>query len=194
VCLSQATHISGHGCEVSIDHDGSQIAALMRKYHIELLTLAADDADTTLGIDAAFDLEATEVQDVLDTLGKLIRNVADTTRADVQRLTGQAAEHGWSPADLAREIRALGEIASQTRAELIARTEAAAAYSRGSLLRYAQSGQVSGTEWLLGPEPCEICQPLGGTVAALGKSFAEGIDSPPAHPRCTCAISPVLKE
>jgi hypothetical protein len=77
---------------------------------------------------------------------------------------------------------------------LIARTEAAAAYSRGSLLRYAQSGQVSGTEWLLGPEPCEICQPLGGTVAALGKSFAEGIDSPPAHPRCTCSLAPVLTE
>jgi hypothetical protein len=82
---------------VPIDHDGSQIAALMRKHYIQLLELATDDANTTLGLDAAFDLEMPEVQDVLDTLAKQIRNVADTTRADVQRLTGQAAEHGWSP-------------------------------------------------------------------------------------------------
>lgn len=177
---------------MSIDHDGSQIAALMRKYHIRLLALAAEDATTTLGVDAAFDLENESVQDVLDLLGKKVRNVAETTRDDIRRLTGQAAEAGWSPAELAAEIAKLGEIASVTRAELIAVTESAAAYSRGSLLAYADSGQVRGTEWLLGPEPCEICQPLGGTVAALGEAFADDIESPPAHPRCTCALAPVL--
>jgi SPP1 gp7 family putative phage head morphogenesis protein len=179
---------------VPIDHDGSQIADLMRKYHIELLTLAADDADTTLGIDAAFDLEMESAQQALDDRAKLIRSVAETTKEDVRRLTGQAAKEGWSIAELAQRIRDQGEIASQTRAELISRTETAAMYSKGSLIAYAASGQVSGTEWLLGPEPCDICQPLGGTVAALGKSFAEGIDSPPAHPRCTCALAPVLTE
>src|SRR5580765_6050004 len=131
---------------MSIDHDGSQIAALMRPYHIRLLTLAAQDADNVLGIDATFDLQSVEVQDVLDMLAKQGRSVAETTKEDIRRLTGQAAAEGWSPADLAREIQALGEIASASRSELIARTESASAYSRGSLLRYEQSGQVSGTE------------------------------------------------
>lgn len=178
---------------MSIDRDGAQIAALMRKYHIRLLELATEDANTTLGIDAAFDLESEEVQDVLGMLAKKVRNVAETTKEDIRRLTGQAAEHGWSPADLAREIAKLGEIASTSRAELISRTEAAAAYSRGSLLRYAESGQVSGTQWLV-TDPCPICAPLADAIAALGETFADGIDCPPAHPACRCALAPVLSE
>lgn len=176
---------------MAIDHDGSQIAALMRPYHIRLLEAAAADADQTLGIDISFDLESVEVQDVLDLLATKVKAVAETTKEQIRRITGEAARDGHGNDWIAEQIGALKDMTAD-RAMLIARTESAAAYSRGSLLRYEQSGQVSGTEWLLGPEPCDICQPLGGTVAALGETFADGIDSPPAHPRCTCALAPVL--
>jgi SPP1 gp7 family putative phage head morphogenesis protein len=176
-----------------IDHDGSQIADLMRKYHIALLTLAAGDADTTLGIDAAFDLEMESAQQALDDRAKLIRSVAETTKEDVRRLTGQAAKEGWSIAELAQRIRDQGEIASQTRAELISRTETAAMYSKGSLIAYAASGQVSGTQWLA-TDPCPICAEFADKIIPLGEMFGEGIEHPPAHPACRCALAPVLSE
>jgi hypothetical protein len=179
---------------MSIDHDGSQIVKLLRPYHITLLELAAADANGVLGIDASFELDAPEVQDVLDLLATKVRSVAETTREDIRRLTGQAAEHGWSPAHLADEIRYLGEIASKSRAELIALTESATAYEAGSHLRWSESGMVSGSEWLLGPSPCPDCQELGGKVVPLGEEFADGVLYPPRHPRCTCATSAVLSE
>lgn len=179
---------------MSIDHDGAQIAALMRKHHIRLLELGWDDGGATIGIDAPFNLAMDAAQRALADRGKLVKNVVETTKEDIRRLTGLAAELGWSGDELAQEISKLGEIASITRAELIARTEAAAMYSKGSLIAYAESGQVSGTEWLLGPSPCPECQPLGGKVAALGDAFDGDVEHPPLHPRCTCAIAPVLKD
>jgi SPP1 gp7 family putative phage head morphogenesis protein len=174
-----------------IDRNGDQIAALTRPFHIQLLRLAHADANATLGLDAEFSLESVEVQRTLKMLATKVRSVADTTREDIRRLTGQGAEEGWGPSRLADEIAKLGEIASITRAELIAVTEAATGYSQGSLIRYKESGQVRGTEWLV-TDPCPICEPLAGKVASLGEVFADGIDAPPAHPRCRCALAPVL--
>lgn len=174
---------------MSIDHDGTQIAKLLRPYHITLLELAAADANGVLGISAEFDLESVEVQDVLDLLAKQVRNVAATTRDDIRRLTGQAAEAGWSPAQLAAEIGKLGEIASASRAMLISRTESAMAYNHGTLLRYSQSGQVSGVEVLDGTND-DICAAANGQVWTL----EEAADSPIGHPNCVRAFVPVLSE
>lgn len=172
---------------------GDEIAFLMRKFYPVLVSQAYEDAGTVIGMDIAFDLDMPEVQEVLGDLALLIRDVTETTRDEIRALIGKQADEGWSLDQLADAILERGEIASKTRATLIARTESATAYSRGALLAYETSGVVSGTEWLLGPEPCPVCQPLGGKIAKLGKEFASGIAHPPAHPDCTCAIAPVLK-
>lgn len=173
---------------MTIDRDGSQIAALMRKHNIRLLTLGWDDAGGVLGIDAPFNLAMETAQQALDDRGKLIRNVAETTRDDVRRLTGQAAELGWSQSELAAEIRKLGEIASASRAMLIAVTETASMYNIGSLISYAESGQVSGVEVLDGTND-EICAAANGQVWTL----EEARDNPIGHPRCVRAFVPVLR-
>lgn len=174
---------------MSIDHNGDQIAALMRPYHIRLLELAAADADNVLGIDASFDLESAEVQDVLDLLATKVRSVAETTKEDIRRLTGQGAEQGWSPAHLADEIAKLGEIASKSRAMLISRTESALGYNHGTILRYEQSGQVSGVEVLDGTND-EICAAANGQTWTLD----EARDSPIGHPNCVRAFVAVLSD
>lgn len=173
---------------------GDEIEALMRPLYTLLLEQAAEDAATVLGIDASFTLENVFVQETLDDLAHLVRNVADTTKDEIRALVGKQASEGWSTEQLAQAILDRGTIASKERAILIARTESATAYSKGSILAYKESGVVSGTEWALGPEPCPECQPLGGTVAELGKTFASGVEHPPLHPACTCAVIPVLKE
>lgn len=173
--------------------NGDEIAKLMIPLYRLVLEQAGDDAYTALGIDGVFDIDNPFVQDTLNDLALLIRDVADTTKDEIRALVGKQAAEGWSDEELAQAIFNRGDIAEKTRARKIARTETARAYSKGSLLAYEASGVVSGTEWLTGGDPCPECQPLGGKVAALGKEFASGIAHPPVHPACTCAVAPVLK-
>jgi hypothetical protein len=173
---------------MTIDRNGDQIAALTRPFHIQLLRLAHRDANAVLGIDAVFDLQSVEVQQTLKMLAKKVRSVADTTRDDIRRLTGQGAEEGWSPARLADEIAKLGEIASASRALTISRTESANGYNYGTILRYEESGQVDGVEVLDGTND-EICAAANGQTWTLDEARA----NPIGHPNCVRAFAPRLK-
>lgn len=174
--------------------NGDDLVALLRPLYALILEQAAEDASTVLGVDAAFTLDNPFVQDTLNDLALLVRRVSDATKDEIRALVGKQASEGWSVDELAQAILDRGVVASKERAILIARTETATAYSKGSILAYKESGVVSGVEWLLGPEPCPECQPLGGKVVGLDKAFADGVSHPPLHPACTCAVSPVLKE
>jgi SPP1 gp7 family putative phage head morphogenesis protein len=172
--------------------DGTEIARLMRRWYPLVIESAWADASLA-GVPVSFALDNPFVQTVLGQLAKQIKGVADTTKDDIRRLVGQQAEEGWSVEELQRRIREKGDISGRTRALLIARTETAAAYSQGSLAAYKASGVVSGVEWLVS-DPCPICAELDGKVVKLGDEFAPGIDAPPAHPQCTCAIAPVISD
>jgi hypothetical protein len=168
--------------------DGTELARLLRTYHRQLVDQAVTAAADAIGY--RFDLELEQVQDVLDQLAKRIVNVAGTTRERVRELAGQAAREGWSPQEFAARLVETGLFGPE-RALLIARTEAATAYTQGAILYYRESGQVERLEWLLGPEPCPECQPYGGTTAALAEGFTGGA-MVPLHPNCTCAVLPVI--
>jgi SPP1 gp7 family putative phage head morphogenesis protein len=172
--------------------DGAELLRIMQRYWPETFAAAWADVNASLGLDLVFDLENEQVQEILGQLAERIVAVAETTKDEIRSLVGRAAEEGWSTDDLAARIAEHGEIASVNRATLISRTETASAYERGSHLAYVQSGVVSGTEWLLGPDPCPICQELGGKVVPLGAEFAPGVRHAPAHPACRCATAPML--
>src|SRR6185436_8599556 len=108
--------------------DGDQVASLMRPFHQALVEDAFLDA-ADAGVDASFSLDNPYVQTVLDSLAKQVRGVASTTKDDIRRLTGQAAAEGWSTEELAKQIRAKGEIASRSRALTISRTETGHGYN-----------------------------------------------------------------
>lgn len=170
-----------------------EVEELARKYHPILISHAYGDAQGVLGITVDFELENREVQRVLNRLAKNIRGVPETVRDNVRLLIGQSAENGWSNAELALHILDTGATDSPHRAELIAVSEAARGYSLGSELAWSESGVVSGKEWLVADGACEICGPLGDTVVDLNEEFAPGISVPgDSHPRCRCAISPIL--
>jgi hypothetical protein len=167
----------------------------MKRWYPLLLENAWNDAGATLGLDLSFELENSFVQQILDQLFLEVRSVSDTTIADGQALISRQAQEGWSVQELAQQIRQLAEIQSPKRALAISRTETAKAYTLGTLEAYHQSNVVSGTEWLLGPEPCELCQELARTTptAELGKEYAPGVVGPPLHPNCTCAIAAIVE-
>ena len=173
--------------------NGDRIAALMQPFYAQLSELAFGDANDVDGIDVSFSLENTFVQSVIAKLAKQVRNVADTTKDDIRRLTGMAASEGWSNETLAREIRKTGADLSRSRSLSIARTESAAGYTGGSIAAYQASGVVSATQWLMGPDSCDICTALDGQRADLGDTFPGGFAGPPAHPHCTCVLQPVIE-
>lgn len=173
--------------------DGDQIAAKMRSFYLLLLEQSFEDAAALLDVDIAFELDNPAVQKVLEELATMVRSVAETTRNEIRNLVGRQADEGWSNDQLAAEIRSLKGIHSDTRAQVIARSEEARASSKGSILAWQESGVVTKQEWLTSEEACPICTPLSGKVVALGEEFAPGIAVPgDTHPNCTCAIAPVL--
>jgi SPP1 gp7 family putative phage head morphogenesis protein len=80
------------------------------------------------------------------------------------------------------------------RAEMIAVTEVTRSFAEANRVMWQESGVVSGKRWQTASDEivCPICAPLNGRVAALGESFPGFIESPPAHPRCRCWLTPVV--
>lgn len=87
---------------------------------------------------------------------------------------------------------ALDSIFGPERALLIAVTEATTALTEGALVAYDE-GDVVKIKWVTAHDEkvCPVCAPLDGQVALIGEGF-DGVDGPPAHPRCRCTLEPVV--
>jgi HK97 family phage portal protein len=169
---------------------GEQIRQVMARYYVLAVGRAYGDAMASLDLDRAFDLENPRVQETLGELATRVARVAETTREEVRALVGQAAAEGWSPGRLATQLAGLAEVHSRERAETIAVTELADAYTRGSLLAYRDSGVVARVRWLTTEGACAICGPLANVAVPLGDLFPGNLAGPTAHPRCRCALAP----
>jgi SPP1 gp7 family putative phage head morphogenesis protein len=173
---------------------GDEWASVMERFYPLLVEKAFGDAGIALGMSLAFTLDNPLIQEILGELAQQVRGVADTTIDEIQALVGRQAAEGWSVDQLASEIAKLGEIHSTERAQLIARTESAAAYSRGSLAAYKQSGVVEAVEWLaeMDDRTSPECRALHGKRRTLNETFDDGTSHPPRHPRCRCALVPIV--
>ena len=122
--------------------------------------------------------------------------ITDSTREMLRGLTNKALTEGWSADQLASEIEASYSM-SESRALMIARTELAIADSEGSMIGYRESGIVKGKRWITANDdrvspPCVLNGEAGEVV--LDGKFPSGASAPPGHPRCRCAVIPVLTD
>jgi len=172
------------------------LVRIMRRYYPVIAEHAFEAAAASLDIDIAFNLDNPKVQDVLDTLlDKISKDVPETLKESIRSLIGRQADEGWSVERLASEIAEHATDWSTNRARLVAVSETASAYSRGSILAYQESGVVDEIEWLTaGSDVCPICEPLNGRKVKIGEEFGAGILHPGAHPACRCAILPVVRD
>lgn len=166
--------------------DGRAVAKLMKDFYAALLEDAFGDA-ADLGVDVAFDLANPFVQTVLGSLTKNIKGVAQTTKDEIRALVSRQADEGWSAEQLAKEIRAKGQVASRSRALTIARTETGTAYNMGSVAAY-RAGGVTHVDVLDGDDD-EPCASANGSRWTLEEAEA----NPLGHPNCTRAFSPVVE-
>lgn len=170
------------------DDDAALNAAARNLWSLTLGDAVADADKALGGIGLSFSLENEWVQDELAAVATRVRGMNDTARAVLRDIIGRAASEGLSVpqvADLIRSCWAFGE----ARAETIARTETAVAYSSGSLRSYAESGLVDEVEVLDGDYDAE-CQAINGQRKPLDWANANLIQ----HPRCRRAFAPIVRE
>lgn len=126
----------------------------------------------------------------------LTGQLAQTTTARIQREIARFITSGETLEDLIDRVQG-GYMYSRSRAEAIAVTETTRAYARGSLESYKAAGAIAGKRWNTAMDEivCIYCNSVNGQEVALDSQFTStvmgSIDSPPAHTRCRCWVTPV---
>lgn len=107
-------------------------------------------------------------------------------RQKIFDIISKGVTEGKSPPKVAKEFQEYFGMAKRD-AVTLARTETAYVQAQGRDIRYKKFG-VEKVKWLLGKNPCDECKSYGGNIY----TWDDLPVSQPAHPRCTCDLSPVL--
>lgn len=127
---------------------------------------------------------------------ELVTDIEATTREQLRSVVTEAIEEGWSNTQTRAAIRDSFSF-SDSRADMIARTEIAKADARGNFIAYQESGVVSGKTWLLSndhDQDDECNDNADAGIIDLDDAFPSGDTEPPAHPNCECDFAPVVDQ
>lgn len=119
--------------------------------------------------------------------------ITEGTRSMIRSLTVQAESEGWGADEFSNALQDSTAF-SDSRAEMIARTESAKADVHGNIQGWKASGVVESKQFLAAPDCCDECQELDGEVVGLDDTFSDGSDGAPLHPNCRCNVLPVLSD
>jgi hypothetical protein len=165
----------------------------------QLSSLGLFDAETLARVTARAvgyaDRRAAELVGMRWVDGELVTNpdaewaISETTRDMLRSLITNSMAEGTSNDELKSEIYDATAF-SESRAEMIARSETALADIRGSAIAWAESGVVDEAQFDAAPDCCEECQAEDGTIVPLADP--EELDLP--HPGCRCAWVAVIKD
>lgn len=116
----------------------------------------------------------------------LVGGINETSKTFLQKAVSEWIESGQPLDDLIEDIESMF---STNRAEMISITEVTRAFAEGNIASWKASEVVDGKKWMTAQDElvCEICEPLAGVESSLDE------DAPPAHVRCRCWVSPVVK-
>lgn len=133
------------------------------------------------------------LEDLLDRYGVTISGIAANRRDELAAVLADGLERGESPQTIATALRGL--VDDPGWAMTVAWTETNRAQSSAALDRYRIAGKVA-KEWFTAHDQrvCPTCfdNEAEGAIP-LDQSFSSGDQSPPAHPRCRCALLPASK-
>ena len=122
--------------------------------------------------------------------------ITEATRDQVRDAVMRGLRDGLSPAELANALEQSAAF-SEARALMVARTEMAMADVAGAMSAYRATPGVVGKRWITAnddrvSDECALCE-AAGTVG-LDDTFPTGVDAPPNHPNCRCAVVPVFDD
>jgi len=151
------------------------------------LGVRAAESQLTIGIDwtlansAARDWAASYAYD-------LVHDINATSQRVLQKYVSERIQTGEPLSTLVNDLE---PYFGKRRAELIASTETTRAYAVANMETFRQNG-VEFVRWNTANDElvCPVCRPLNGVVVQIGAAFQNGIQHPPAHPRCRCWVTP----
>jgi SPP1 gp7 family putative phage head morphogenesis protein len=109
--------------------------------------------------------------------------------ASLREQLGEGLEAGERMTQLTARVKEIFGGLSDHRAELIAKTESASAYTQGHIAGAKASGVVKGFVWLTTDAPCPECEAMNG------RKFGLNDDVPmPLHPGCLCVLLDDLED
>lgn len=122
---------------------------------------------------------------MLAAAGHTIRGINRTTLDRIGLIIARGLLAGDANTVIQEAVRQY--VRNPVRAEMIARTEVARAVTRATEDTYVQAG-LKQWAWLVAPNACPICigNGAGGPYPLGGGPYM------PAHPRCRCAMLPVI--
>ncbi len=143
---------------------------------------------------------------------RMARSVSDSLAERVSNIIRIGIEETATGTDVIGLLEEAGF--DENRAQTIARTASARAYTDGQNAAWEASGVVKGKTWLVSPYACEFCEAAakefgeksvgvkdafyerGATITgASGATMALDFDDtsgPPLHPNCRCSLLPVI--
>jgi len=122
----------------------------------------------------------------------LVTEMDETTKKRLATTVSNAIKNKSGIPNLSRDIQKTFGDMSKYRSLVIARTETANALSAASLDTMKDMG-IEGKEWVtagddrVSPE-CQGNEAEG--IIPVGQTFSGGVDAPPQHPNCRCALAP----
>jgi SPP1 gp7 family putative phage head morphogenesis protein len=132
------------------------------------------------------------LQRLLDDAGVTISSVASHRIDEIAAVLSEALERGSSVEETAHALR--GVLDNATWAETVAWTEMNRATSAATMAEYDADG-ITASEWMTAFDQ-RVCKRCAANEDAgpvpLGERFPSGQRHPPGHPRCRCALLPVL--
>ena len=122
----------------------------------------------------------------------------------------QGIRDGLSIRELKDTVSEIYDFSDDTRAEMVARTEAFRTANLATKEAWKQSGVVKTVKWYTAEDSlvCPLCEPMDGKVVSIEDNFfnlgdsvqgSDGstfdvsysdVEAPPLHPNCRCYIRP----
>lgn len=179
--------------------DNAALAAIVKRYYVQVLAASWETWNVTLGIEMAFDLDDPLVVRILGMAGRRVTEIQAETLTQLQDAVQYGAANGWSIEDLVRGdpengIRGLRDIVEETykdRARVIARTELGEAQNMAAAGRYREAGvdrvliMDNGDD-----DDDEECKIANGQIWTLEYFEAHSLE----HPNCTRAAGAYFGE
>lgn len=132
------------------------------------------------------------LQQLLDQAHVTINSIVPHRMDDLAEVLAEGLEAGLAPDTIARNLDDV--LTDPAWASMVAETETARAISAATQDRYLGIGVTANT-WMTAEDQrvCPACRDNESAGAvSIGQSFPSGDSGPPGHPRCRCALAPVV--
>ncbi len=117
--------------------------------------------------------------------------INETTKESLLNSVAEGIANSEDDTKIIDRVKSIYTTASNSRSQMIARTEISASANFGKIELFKEAG-VESLEWVVVNPEDDDCLENEGVVISIGDNFPSGVSAPPVHPNCMCSVNPVF--